>query len=240
MEPQEQIEQKENNVKKPSAISTPAAIITAGVIIAAALIFKGGGTKTISNIKDQQKIAPTEKVSLRENDYVRGDISKAEVVVIEYSDSDCPFCERFHTTMKDLLSQYGTKVAWAYRYFPLSIHPNANNEAIALECVGSLGGNDAFWKYLDEVISITVSPEKSKATLSSVANGIGIDKNLFESCIANPDIAKKITDQSTEAQSLGAQGTPYSIAINKKGEQEVIPGALPIEQLKPIIDRLLK
>ncbi|MBP6858166.1 MAG: DsbA family protein [Candidatus Pacebacteria bacterium] len=239
MEPQEQKQQNENVVKKMS-ISTPAAIITAGVIVAAALIFSGKGPAKVNQVNDQQKITPTEKVSVRDTDYVRGDISKAEVVIVEYSDSDCPFCERFHNTMQDVLSQYGTKVAWVYRYFPLSIHPNAENEAIALECVGELGGNDAFWKYLDQIISTTVSPASSKVTLSAIAGTLGVDTKLFESCIANPATAKKVADQSIEAQSLGAQGTPYSIATNKKGEQTVIPGALPIESLKPIIDALLK
>ncbi len=229
--------------KKSLAISTPAAIITAGVFIAIALVFSGrtstNDTKRVAN-QAPATTTPAKEISVAPGDYVRGDLSKAEVVIVEYSDSDCPFCERFHATMKDIQKNYGTKVAWVYRHFPLSMHPNAHNEAYALECVAQIGGTEKFWNYLDQLIGITVTPEASKNVLTSTATTLGIDKGAFESCIANPATQKKVADQAAEAQALGAQGTPYSIAISKSGEQVAIPGAYPIDQMKKIIDGLLK
>lgn len=239
MEPQ--IEQTAQ--KKSLTISTPAAIITAGVFIAIALILSGRSGLPVSQKQADQvptTTAPSKEIMLTAGDYVRGDLTKAQVVIVEYSDSDCPFCERFHNTMKDVQKSYGTKVAWVYRYFPLAMHTNAHNEAYALECVASLGGTEKFWSYLDQLIGITVTPETSKTVLTSTATALGIDKTAFESCIANPATAKKVADQALEAQSLGAKGTPYSIAIAKNGEQVAIPGAYPIEQMKTIIDGLLK
>ncbi len=204
---------------------------------------KGHGTVvTTPQVKNTDPIvtAPAKPIAVLPTDYVRGDITKAQVVIVEYSDSDCPYCQRFHVTMKDVLQKYGTKVAWVYRYFPLSIHPDAQNEAIALECSAQLGGNDVFWKYLDQVIDITVSPDKSASVLTSTATALGIDQKAFTACLANPATAKKVTDQAAEAQALGAQGTPYSIATNKKGVQTAIPGAYPIEDITKIIDGLLK
>ncbi len=249
-------EQNQMHIEKPAedsaqpkkmVINTPAAIVTAGVIIALALLLSGRGSSKIKNDQvptgdNQQQVetAPPEDVSVRPTDHIRGDISKAEVVIVEYSDSDCPYCQRFHVTMKDALKKYGNKVAWVYRYFPLSIHPDANNEAYALECVGKLSNNENYWSYLDSLIDITVAPDKSAPILSSMATALGVDAGAFKTCVASADIKATIDAQSAEAQTLGAQGTPYSIAFNKAGKQVVIPGAVPMEDLQKTIDGLLK
>ena len=231
---------------KKLSISTSAAIVTAGALIALAVIFSGKGgltaPKTTAPVKSQAPVAtaPNGKTEVKSTDYVRGDLTKADVVIIEYSDSDCPFCQKFHVTMQDVLKNYGDKVAWVYRYFPLNIHPNAQSEALALECVGQLGGNESFWKYLDQIINTTTAPDKNNALLTSTAVSLGIDAKLFGSCMANSSTAKKVTDQGAEAQSLGARGTPYSVAISKSGEQVAISGAYPIEEVKKVIDGLLK
>ncbi len=255
MEQQEQIQneplrqpaEEKSEPKKPMVISTPAAIVTAGVIIALALIFSGKGMGAVKNnakvADDQQQVEnklPAEPVSIRANDHVRGDLSKAEVTIVEYSDSDCPYCQRFHVTMQDVMKKYGTKVAWVYRHFPLNIHPNAVNEAITLECVGQLGGNDKYWSFLDSIIDITVSPDKSASVLGGIASGLGIDAKALTNCAASQATKSIVEGQAVEAQSLGAQGTPYSIAIGKNGKQVVIPGALPIDQVSKIIDELMK
>jgi protein-disulfide isomerase len=250
MEQQEQIQNMPTPpAKKGVNVSIPAAIITAGAIIALALIFSGKGISNEGVVKNNQPkpsveqqvaTAPSGSVSVRDGDYVRGDIANAQVVIVEYSDSDCPYCQRFHTTMKDVLKKYGSKVAWVYRYFPLDIHPDANNEAVALECVGQLGGNEKFWNYLDQIMDITVSPDKSSAVLTSTATALGVDAKALSTCLSNPATAKKVAAQSAEAQTLGAQGTPYSIAINKSGKQVVIAGAYPIEEVSKTIDSLMK
>ncbi len=247
MEQQQDQNQTPIEVKKPINISTPAAIITAGVVIALALVFSGKGLGERPDIKnnqagteEQQAVTPPQNVSVLPTDHVRGDLTKAEVIIVEYSDSDCPFCQRFHVSMQEVLKKYGNKVAWVYRHFPLSIHPNANNEAYAMECVASLGGNEKFWSYLDNVIDITVSPDKSQPIMTSLATGLGIDAKAFETCITSSQTKATVEASSTEAQALGARGTPYSIAIGKNGQQIVIPGAVPTEDLIKTIDGLLK
>ncbi len=81
-------------------------------------------------------------------DHVFGDITKAKVYVIEYSDLQCPFCKQFNPGVQKLVADYQGQVAWIYRHFPLeSIHDNARPLAEASECVAKIGGNDAFWKF---------------------------------------------------------------------------------------------
>ncbi|MBI2100006.1 MAG: thioredoxin domain-containing protein [Candidatus Vogelbacteria bacterium] len=74
----------------------------------------------------------------------------APLTLIEYSDLDCPYCKRFHETMKEVKKEYGDKVLWVYRHWPIvGLHPNAAKEAEATECITELGGQDAFWRFLD-------------------------------------------------------------------------------------------
>lgn len=106
--------------------------------------------------------APAPKIDLElvtEKDYISGN-PKAELVIVEYSDTECPFCKRFHETMTRVMNEYGKagKVAWVYRHFPLdAIHSKSRHEAEAIECAGEIGGNDKFWVYLNKLMEITPS-----------------------------------------------------------------------------------
>jgi protein-disulfide isomerase len=234
--------------KKPT-LSLPAAIITAAAIIAVALIVvfgpNTGGTKQAgtAGTPPAPKSISKEVLSIKNNDRIRGSLDTAQVVVIEYSDSDCPFCSRFHTTMQQVVTDYNGSVAWVYRHFPLaSLHPNATAEAVAAECVGSLGGNDTFNAYLDKIIGVTLDPgSASTQALTSYAKAVGVDEKLFAACIAGTAASDRVAADAAEAQSIGAQGTPFSIIVNlKTGKYETVPGAYPIADVKAKIDALLK
>lgn len=96
---------------------------------------------------------PEEFVAISEEDHVRGN-SEASVIIVEYSDYECSFCTRFHTSMKQILEEYGDQVAWVYRHYPLTqLHPNAVLASQAGECAAELGGNDAFWQLSDALLS---------------------------------------------------------------------------------------
>ncbi len=103
-------------------------------------------------LTDDQK--PKAVTTLLPNDHIVGN-PNAPIVIVEYSDSDCPFCQKFHATMHDIKNKYGDKVAWVYRHYPLdSLHPKARMEAEASECVAKLSDETTFWKYLDAMFTI--------------------------------------------------------------------------------------
>ncbi len=84
-----------------------------------------------------------------EADHVRGS-RDAKIMIVEYSDFECPYCQMHHETMKSLVEKSGDKLAWTYRHFPLTtIHDGAQLKAEASECIAQAKGPDAFWKYAD-------------------------------------------------------------------------------------------
>ncbi|MEI6022775.1 MAG: thioredoxin domain-containing protein [bacterium] len=254
MEPQN-IDQQNNNSgptqpAKTPVITMPVAIIVAGFLIAAAVMFSNNNsaTKVVADkVKAQPQAeapqavtsVPADVAKVRPNDVIRGN-KNAEVVIIEYSDSDCPFCRRFHPTMQSIVKDYNGKVAWVYRTFPLSIHPNAEPEAIALTCTAKLGGNDSFWKYLDALENLEPA-QKGTDDLLALGQKNGVSTASLKSCLSDSSIQAAVTASSTEAGTIGAQGTPFSIAVNvKTGKQQIIAGAYPEADVKTIVDSLLK
>lgn len=184
------------------------------------------------------KPGPVKPVS--KDDHIRGD-KNAKVTLIEYSDLECPFCQRFHPTAKQLLDEYKGKVNWVYRHFPLSFHANAQKEAEASECAAELGGSDAYWKYVDTIFERTTANGTGFALdkLAPLAKEIGLDEKKFKDCLDSGKMAARIQKDFSDGQSAGVDGTPGSILLTKSGKSALIPGAVPYDTLKSQLDQLL-
>ncbi|MFC1622024.1 DsbA family protein [Patescibacteria group bacterium] len=88
-------------------------------------------------------------VTINDGDHIVG-TKEAKIFLIEYSDLQCPFCQNFHISAKEAVTQKPRDLAWVYRHFPLDrIHPLARAGAEASECAAEVGGEEAFWKFLD-------------------------------------------------------------------------------------------
>ncbi|MBI4157401.1 thioredoxin domain-containing protein [Candidatus Woesebacteria bacterium] len=206
---------------------------------------KGGVTKTAGNVPEPSvngKLSEDQAKNLEkpsEKDHIRGSLD-AEIYLIEYSDLECPFCASFHPTAQQALSEYGDKIAWIYRHFPLdTIHPRATPAANAAECVSSLGGNDAFWSFVDEVFA-DPQTNLSEAGLKSTAVSVGISGDAFSSCYLASKFQGEVDADTQSGDKAGVTGTPGNFIMNKKGEIWVIPGAVPFASLKATIDEALQ
>lgn len=225
-------------------MAIPAAIVIGFGLIALSVYFSGGNSpaavavdEATTTKADLSKIAP-----VTADDHIRGN-PNAPLVIVEYSDFDCPFCQNFHGTMKKIMDEYGPSgdVAWVYRNMPLtSLHPSAMHLAEAGECVAELGGNDAFWKFADMIFGERAQNEPTNiARLPEFAESAGVDKTAFEECVDSGRHQADIDADTDNAIAIGAQGTPYSVIL--AGDQKmVINGAQPYEWVKPLIDGLLK
>lgn len=179
-------------------------------------------------------------------DHIKGDLAKAKVFLIEYSDIECPFCKRFHPTMEQAVQTYGKDVAWIFRHFPLSFHANAQKEAEASECAAELGGNTAFWKYLDTMFDRTTSGGTGFALdqLGPLAQEIGLSPTKFQQCLDSGKYAAKVRKDLDEGQAAGITGTPGTVLLTRSGETAIVSGAVPFDNdprsLKSAIDAFLQ
>lgn len=167
------------------------------------------------------------------DDHVRG-AKNAAVTLIEYSDFQCPFCDKFHPTMQQLMREYDGKVKWVLRHYPLSFHPQAVPSANASECAGEQG---KFWEYADKLF-------ENQATLGDdlykkLAGDLGLNKSKFESCYSAKKYQAHITADQAGGTAAGVTGTPGTIILGADGSKQLVPGAVPYEQLKAMVDSAL-
>lgn len=219
----------------------PLAIVLAGGFIAAAIYFGGGSTGQTTSKVENPSANKIDIATVTEKDHILGTRS-ADLVVVEYSDTECPFCKIFHPTMQQVVRDYQGRVSWVYRHFPIAqLHAKALKEAEATECATELGGNQAFWKYLDRLFEVTNSNDSlDPGELPKIATAVGLDTDAFNACLSSGRYAEFVNKSVEEAVKAGARGTPYSVIIAKNGEKVVINGAEPIESVKSKIEALLK
>ncbi|MEZ4195202.1 MAG: DsbA family protein [Candidatus Paceibacterota bacterium] len=229
-----------------SSPAIPIAIVIGFGLIALAIYFSGMGsnnsnptTGTLPPPTAQKEVSKIRPVD--ETDYIRGN-PNASILIVEYSDYDCPFCKNFHETMSRVMDDYGItgKVAWVYRQFPIAqLHPNAERISQAALCVGELGGNDAFWEFSDLVFQERNLNEPTNISkLPEYAEKVGVTKDALISCLDSGRHAKTVSDSIAEGAGAGIQGTPQSFVI-VGNQMAAIEGAQPYAVVKQTIDNLI-
>lgn len=224
--------------------ATPLAVLIGAIVIGGAIYWSdrnpSAGNPPVPQGQDPAALLNIAPVTAE--DHIRGNLN-ADVVIVEYSDTECPFCKKFHETMKQIMEEYGTdgKVAWVYRHFPLdALHAKARNEAVALECANELGGNEAFWKYADRLFEITPSNDGlDPAELPKIATYIGLNATTFSACASRGRYDAHIQANADNAVATGGNGTPWSVVVAKNGKKYPLSGALPYESVKQILEAAL-
>ncbi len=233
---------------KRDSLAIPIAIVVAAGLIAGAIYMNGArsatnGNNPVAGLGDtittdtKPVIRPVDKT-----DHIRGN-PNAPIMLVEYSDFECPFCKQFHETMNRIIEEYGPsgKVAWVYRQFPLAqLHPNAPTIAEASECVYELGGDPAFWEFTDLIFeSRPINDATEMSKLPEYAATAGVDTAKFQSCLASGKYGDKIKESVREAAAAGGKGTPHTLVL--VGDQSgTINGAQPYETVKQVVDSLIK
>jgi len=170
--------------------------------------------------------------------------SKAKVVAVNYDDFECPYCSRMHQTLfPQLLKEYGDRVTFIYKDFPLAeIHPWATHAAVNANCLAAQN-QDAYWDFADYMHAnqAEVNSEKTHdgqfAALDRIAIAQGqkhhLDGTKLQACIkAQQDDAVKASVH--EGETLGVEATPTMFVNGEK-----VDGALPIAELRAVLDRAL-
>jgi len=164
----------------------------------------------------------------------------AKVTMIEFSDFQCPFCERFNSdTFQQLKKDYidTGKVQFSFRHLPLDIHSLAPIAAEASECAND---QDKFWEYHDVLFGkfndwTTLTLETLPPKLEEYAGTLGLNTSEFSTCLSSGKYTEKVTKDKNDGQAAGATGTP-SFFINGK----ILVGAMPYATFKTLLDQELK
>jgi len=155
----------------------------------------------------------------------RGSAS-APIEMIEFSDFQCPYCLRAHSTIEQVLASYGDKIHFVYRHYPVPGHPNAKPAAEASECAKEQG---KFWEYHDRLFANT--SKLSDADLKQHAAALGLDTAKFNACLDSHKYQSLVDADTKDGDAAGVNGTP-AFYINGR----MVSGAQPIEVFKKLID----
>jgi len=222
-------------------------LLLAILVVGAFFVFTGGNGTTGQAAQQPTQLPsqPSQVEASADDDAFLGD-ENAPVEIIEFSDYQCPFCRKFWTeTLPLIKSEYidTGKVKFVYRDFPLtSIHPAAQPEAEAAECVREKGGDEAYFKMHDKIFQegnildggdpikgpVQGTAQFGTTELKKWAKDIGYD---ISSCLDSGKFKSEVQKDLADATSAGGQGTPYFI-INGKP----LSGAQPFSAFKQIID----
>lgn len=134
----------------------------------------------------------------------------APVVVVEFSDYECPYCSRFRQeTLDQLLETFGDDMLLVYRDFPLTqIHPHAQEAAEASECADD---QDAFWDYHDLLFANQAALDTD--SLIGYAEDLSLDVGVFTDCLESGKHTDEVIADLNDGRSYGVSGTP-SFFIN--------------------------
>lgn len=245
-------------MKKVSNKLLPISILVSAVLVSGSLSFFGYEyankmTDDVFNAKvedgikafiaKQQAAQPEDKTGTvvagdyTDDDPVLGD-KNANVTMIEFSDYQCPVCQRFHAEVFPLLkTKYidTGKMKLVYRDLPLtSIHPNAYPAALAADCVKDQGGDSMYYKMHENMFKAELSADLTSDVLQKAAADSGADVAEFDKCVAADKFKDEIAKDVKDATDLGFRGTP-GFLINGY----MMDGLYGLEAYEQVIDKAL-
>lgn len=150
----------------------------------------------------------------------------AQVVIVEFSDFQCPFCARATSTIQDLIKRYPKQVQWVFKHFPLDFHPDARLAHAAAMAAGEQG---KFWEMHDLIFLRQTAIKREH--LIKYAEELRLDIDQFKKALDSGEYQKQIDQDIAEGKRLGISGTPTFFVNGKQ-----IVGARPIGDFISIIE----
>jgi protein-disulfide isomerase len=164
------------------------------------------------------------------NGPTRGPVD-APVTIVEFSDMQCPHCQKAAPVMDSLLAQE-PDVHFVFQNFPLPMHNWAEKGAAYVDCVGH-ASNEAVWKFIDKTFEdqANITEANADEKLKAIATAAGVNGDEIAACTAKPETKSHIEASVALGKSLGITGTP-TLFINGRS----VGATAPLETLKKIVD----
>jgi protein-disulfide isomerase len=205
------------------------------VLVAGLFYILGQNSGSVGEVINNpaQPTVPSAPVKVDSDDDAFKGNSNSPVTIIEFSDYECPFCQRFYQqTLPQIEQNYikTGKVKLVYRDFPLSIHPQAQKAAEAAECAGE---QNKYWEMHNLLFEKGVSG--GVTSFKQYAKDLGLNSAKFDDCLDSSKMASEVQKDMQDGQSYGVRGTP-AFFVNG----QLISGAQPYTNFQQAIEAALE
>jgi protein-disulfide isomerase/uncharacterized membrane protein/rhodanese-related sulfurtransferase len=155
---------------------------------------------------------------------------QAPATVVEFGDFECPACGLSEEAARQIRAQYGDRIRFVFRQFPLSkIHPQAEKAAEASECAGEQG---KFWEGVEKLYA--EQADLSEDALKRYARELGLDQSRFKQCLDSGETASRVSQDLADGRALGVRATPTFFI-----GQRMIEGPMDVARFSQLIDQEL-
>ena len=185
----------------------------------------------IQSLRDQAKVVitlPPPKADVALNHTPIRGVPNAPVMVVEFADYECPYCQQAYPALKKLEEEYKGKIALAYKDTPIPGHAHAEKASEAANCAGVQG---KYWEYHDLLFA---SKQYDIPDLKQHARQLNLDGAAFDKCLDSGEQAGAIKAQLAEFAKFGLEGTP-SFFINGR----FLSGAVDYATLRTVVEQEL-
>jgi protein-disulfide isomerase len=146
-------------------------------------------------------LAPPQTEVAVNNDPLLGS-ADAPVLLVEFADYECPYCQKVHADVKRLQAEYGGRLAVVYKDFPLPMHSHAQKAAEAARCAGV---QNRYWDYHDQLFT---NKQLEVPQLKGLARTLKLDGASFDQCLDSGAQATVVAKDKAQGLALGLTGTP--------------------------------
>lgn len=234
------------------AILLGSLIVSASLLTSFAKMGKSGVTPTPTNptaVGEEQPTGPKMATVSLDDDAVLGNKSKAKVAILEFSDYECPFCQKFHKeSYKELVKEFVDtgKAVYTFRDYPLPFHePVASKAANLAQCVREAKGDTGFFAFNDAYFAATQSNAKGlpEGKQDEILRTLGVNVAAVNQCVTSEKFKDEIAKDLSDGSAAGVSGTPSFVIgkLDAKGNVtgELVVGAMPLANFKTTVEKYL-
>ncbi|MEW1599495.1 thioredoxin domain-containing protein [Streptomyces sp. NPDC093808] len=176
--------------------------------------------------------AATDAMPVRDNSHRLTTPEKSELTIVEFLDFECEGCGAMYPIVEKLREEYGDRVTFVARYFPMPGHRNGELAARTAEAAARQGRfEDMYNKLFTTQKEWGESQEWKQDVFRGYAKELGLNMDEFDAALADPEVAGRVQEDQRDGVGLGVQGTPTFFV---DGEMIAVPGSY--EQFKALID----
>ena len=177
-------------------------LVGAGLAFAAAL--SGTDADTDTDAASSGDVAV-----VRDDSHRLSAADNGDVTLVEFLDFECEACRAAYPFIEKLREEYGDRVTFVARYFPLPGHPNSETAAVAVEAAAQQGAFEAMYQRMFETQDSWSHREESQAhVFRQFADELGLDLDAYDAAVADPATLERVMRDKADGVALGVEGTP--------------------------------